>query len=260
MKRNVPARPLERLSQRKHSHERPNMSFKLRSSPSGANCGHVSALCVSQVPIFNHLPSEVLAVIADKAVMRTYERGQFVHRAGDSSDKLFIVHRGEVKVYRLSETGKAQLVRILNPGDFAGELALFLAAPHDSYAEAIQPSEICTICQADVHQLLLQYPDISLHLLTELSRRLGASEKQTMAIATASINARLAQYLAEQAEQENSCSFNLPMSRRYLASFLGTTPETVSRRLGEFEEAGWISQSGQRKINILDLDALLLVE
>lgn len=235
------------------------MAFKPDLS-SDANCEHVPALCVSRVPIFNHLPSDALAVIADKAVMRPYARAQFIHRAGEPSDRLFIVHKGKVKVYRLSDTGKEQLVRILNPGDFAGELALFSATAHDSYAEAMQESEICTIFQADVRDLLLQYPDVSLHVLAELSRRLGTSERQTTAIATESINARLAQYLADQAEQENSFSFSLPMSRRYLASFLGTTPETVSRRLGEFEEAGWISQSGQRKIKILDLDALLLVD
>lgn len=228
--------------------------------PSGPHCDHIPALCVSRVPIFNHLPAEELAVIADKASMRTYERGQFIHRAGDPSDKLFIVHKGKVKVYRLADTGKEQLIRILDAGDFAGELALFSAMAHDSYAEVMQVSEICTIYQADVRELLLQYPDISLHVLAELSRRLGVSEKQTATIATASINARLAQYLADLMEQENSSRFDLPMSRRHLASFLGTTPETVSRRLGEFAEAGWIVQTGQRKITVLDLDALLLVE
>ena len=230
------------------------------SEPTHTICDHVPALCVSRVPIFNHLPTEALSVIADKANMHNYERGQFIHRAGDPSDKLFIVHKGKVKVYRLADSGKEQLMRILNPGDFAGELALFSATAHDSYAEAMQSSEICTIFQADVRELLLQYPDISLHVLAELSRRLGTSEKQTAAIATASINARLAQYLAAQAEQENATTFSLPMSRKNLASFMGTTPETVSRRLGEFEEAGWIHQIGQRKITILDLDALLLAE
>ncbi|MDN5844368.1 MAG: Crp/Fnr family transcriptional regulator [Alcaligenaceae bacterium] len=218
---------------------------------------HLPALCVSRVPIFNHLPPADLSHIAAKASMKVYERGQFVHRAGDASDKLFIVHRGEVKVYRLSDHGKEQLVRILNPGDFAGEMALFSATDHDSYAEVMQPSEICTIYRDDVRELLLKYPGISLHVLTELARRLGTSEKQTAVIATASINQRLAQYLASLAEQESSDSISLPMSRRNLASFLGTTPETVSRRLGEFENAGWIQQTGQRKITILDMDALL---
>lgn len=236
------------------------MQHKQISQTSETTHGHVPALCVARVPIFNHLPSDALSVIAGKAIMRPYERGEFIHRAGDASDKLFIVHKGKIKVYRLADTGREQLVRILKPGDFAGELALFSATAHDSWAEVMEASEVCTIQQTDVRELLLQYPDISLHVLAEFSRRLGASEKQTATIATASINERLARYLADQTEQEGSFSFNLPMSRRHLASFLGTTPETVSRRFGEFEEAGWISQTGQRKITILDLDALLLVE
>lgn len=236
------------------------MSLSPSIDSSGSKDKHVPKLCVARVPIFNHLPHAALSVIASKASMRAYDRGQFIHRAGNPSEKLFIVHRGRVKVYRISDTGKEQLVRFLNPGDFAGELALFSSTAHDSYAEIMEPSEVCTIHQADVRELLLAYPDVGLHMLAELSRRLGTSEKQTAAIATASVNARLAQYLAERAEQENSQSFSLPMSRRHLASFLGTTPETISRRLGQFEEAGWIRQIGQRKIAILDLDALLLLD
>lgn len=236
------------------------MSTESSADATRDRCEHLPALCVSRVPIFNHLPAQALEVIAAKATMKSHERGQFVHRAGDPSDRLFIVHRGRIKVYRLSESGKEQLVRILGPGDFAGELALFSAAAHDSYAEAMQSSEVCTIHQADVRELLLKYPDISLHVLAELARRLGTSEKQTAAITTASINARLAQYLAHQSEEAAAATFNLPMSRRHLASFLGTTPETISRRFGEFEEAGWIRQSGPRRITIVDLDALLLLE
>lgn len=234
------------------------MNQKTTPSAPETGCDHVASLCVSRVPIFKHLAPQELSMIADKAHMRVYQRGEFIHRAGELSDKLFIVHKGKVKVYRLSESGKGQLVRILSPGDFAGE-TLFSGTPQDSYAEAVQLSEVCTIYQTDMQALLIQYPGIGLHVLAELSRRLDVSEKQTATIATASINARLADYLANQAELANSDSYQLPMSRKDLASFLGTTPETVSRRLGEFEEAGWIIQTGQRQIKILDLDALLLV-
>lgn len=224
-----------------------------------ANPEHdLHSLCVSRVPIFNHLPGEALAVIAGKASMRSYERGQFIHRDGDPSEQLFIVHQGAVKVYRLSDAGKEQLVRILHPGDFAGELALFSATAHDSYAEAMQATQVCAISRADLRGLLLEYPHIGLHVLAELSRRLGTSEKQAAVIATEPINSRLALYLADLAEKEGSLSFKLPMSRKHLAAFLGTTPETVSRRLGEFEDTGLIRQTGQREITILDLDALLL--
>ncbi|NLB30464.1 MAG: Crp/Fnr family transcriptional regulator [Alcaligenaceae bacterium] len=235
------------------------MNVKTSSSSAVIDSEHIPTLCVSRVPIFNHLSAEALAIIAEKASMRVHERGEFIHRAGDLSNKLFIVHKGQVKVYRLSDTGKEQLLRILNPGDFAGEV-LFAATDQDSYAEVMLPSEVCTIYHEELRELLRQYPDISLHILAELSRRLDISEKQTATIGTASINTRLASFLLKQAEITNSNSFELPMNRKNLASYLGTTPETVSRRLGEFEDAGWITQKGQRQITILDHDALLSVE
>lgn len=235
------------------------MSAKYPLEKAVDNTTALHSLCVSRVPIFNHLSYEELTVVADKATMRIYERGQFIHRSGELADQLFIVHKGKVKVYRLSKTGKEQLVRILNPGDFSGELALFSAMKHDSYAEITETSHICTISRADLRELLLKYPTISLHVLTEISKRLNISENQTTAIATESINARIGQYLADLSEQADSRTFTLPKSRKDIASFLGTTPETISRRFSEFEAAGWIEQTGQRQITILDLDALLLI-
>lgn len=216
-------------------------------------------LCVSLVPIFNHLPIDELHSIVSKSKMRVFERGEFIHHAGDASNQLFIIHQGKVKVYRLSEGGKEQLVRILEPGDFTGELALLCDSQHDSYAEAMEKSTICTIGRDDFHALLLKYPTISLHVMAELALRLGTSENQTAVIATTPVDERIGLYLASLSEQANSLSITLPMSRKHLASYLGTTPETISRRLTEFEEANWIAQSGLRKIDILDLDALLLL-
>ncbi|NLK29418.1 MAG: winged helix-turn-helix domain-containing protein, partial [Clostridiales bacterium] len=44
-----------------------------------------------------------------------------------------------------------------------------------------------------------------------------------------------------------------------LASYLGTTPETISRKLAELEDDGYIQQLTHRKIQILDYDGLLLI-
>lgn len=223
------------------------------------NRAPVQKMCVSIVPIFNHLPGHELVSIAGKAKMHTFERGEFIHRAGDDSDQLYIVHQGKVKVYRLSEGGKEQLVRILESGNFTGELALFSDFQHDSYAEAMEKSQICSIRRNDFRALLLKHPSIGLHVLSELAHRLGVSENQTAVIATEPVDARIGRYLAQLVEKYNSRTITLPMSRKDLASYLGTAPETISRRFTEFEEAGWITQSGQRNIRILDLDALLLL-
>ncbi|AGA68997.1 cAMP-binding protein [Desulfitobacterium dichloroeliminans LMG P-21439] len=225
----------------------------------GCQCeGHTS--CVSLVPIFNHLEDEQMAEITEAVHSASYKKGEIVYRAGDQSDSLYIVRTGRIRIYRLSESGKEQLVRFLGPGDFTGELALFSESIHESYAEAVENTEVCLITRTNLQQFLMNYPSISLKMLAEFSSRLEKSEKQTTRVSTEKVETRLALFLAECIHKEDSSmEFVLPMSKRDLASFLGTTPETISRKLTEFEDAGYIRQKPHRKIEVLDLDKLLLV-
>ncbi len=227
------------------------------------SCSHQG--CVSLVPIFNHLQAEQLTEIMQTVQDTSYRKGELVYHAEDISDALYIVNKGKIKIYRLSETGKEQLVRILNPGDFTGELALFqeTVSKQDAYAEAMENSSICMIKRHDLQKLLLKYPSISLEILAEFSSRLETSERQTTRFATEETDTRIALFLSELVNEnethEKTKTVSLPMSRKDLASYLGTTPETLSRQLKNFEDKKLIKQENNRKITILDLDELLLV-
>ncbi|CAM3236088.1 Crp/Fnr family transcriptional regulator [Filibacter tadaridae] len=214
--------------------------------------------CISIVPIFNHLTPAEMEEIVKATHSVSYKRNHTIYHAGDKSDGLYIVHKGRVKVYRLSDNGKEQLVRILEPGNFTGELSLFNETVHDAYAEAMEPIELCVMDRESFQQFLLKYPAVSLKVLGEFSNRLAKTEQQAANIAMETVETRVAMYLADQVEEQKMTTIVLPMTRKDLASHLGTTPETISRKLADFEDAGWINQTTQRKIEIADLDALLL--
>nr|WP_312854638.1 Crp/Fnr family transcriptional regulator [Pallidibacillus pasinlerensis] len=215
---------------------------------------------MSIVPIFNHLEDEQMDEILNVVRSVTYKKGEFIYRQGESSDSLYIIHSGKVRIYRLSESGKEQVLRILNPGDFTGELALFKEGTHETYAEAMVDSSICLINRDDLQQFLMKYPSISLHILSEFSNRLEQTEKQTARFATEKVETRIALFFADCMDKESkSNAIELPMSRKDLASYLGTTPETLSRKITELEKDGYIKQRSNKIIEIIDLDELLLV-
>ncbi|EMF0567059.1 MULTISPECIES: Crp/Fnr family transcriptional regulator [Enterococcus] len=219
------------------------------------------AACIRLVPIFNHLEDSAMNYIAEKAHMKQYQKGEFLFRSQEKDDALYIVNRGKVRIYRLADSGKEQLVRILNPGDFTGEWTLFNPdAVHEEYAEATRDTVVCMIQQKDVQDFLEQYPAISLKLLAEMSKRLESSERQTTQVALESVITRLVLFLAENVEPEmgNSPTITLPMEKKDIASYLGTTPETISRKFGELEDEGLIQQLSGKRIKIQDLDDLLL--
>ncbi|HHY81688.1 MAG TPA: Crp/Fnr family transcriptional regulator [Clostridiales bacterium] len=230
------------------------------------NCCHHSQennhdkACITLVPIFNHLDEEQLDEIMKRVKSVSYQKGEIIYRPGQQSDSMYIVSRGRIRIYRLSESGKEQLLRILQPGDFTGELALFRHSVHESFAEAMVNTDVCLITREDLQEFLLKYPTIALKIMSEFASRLDESEKQAARVATERVETRIALYLADCVEnQDGNMEITLPMTRKDLASYLGTTPETISRKLSELEMQGYIKQMSGRKIKILDLENLLLV-
>lgn len=218
----------------------------------------MKSLCISIVPIFNHLQYDEMLEIVKTSKTKTFKKGEMVFRAGEPSEHLYILHKGQVKIYRLSESGKEQLIRIMEPGDFMGELALFTDESLTSYAEALKDTEICAIHKSEMKEMLLSNPSISLKIIEEFSRRLNDTEKNIESISSRDSEKRLASYLLEVSAGNEEIT--LPMSKKDLASYMGMTRETLSRRLSSFQDQGLISMSGQRKIRILDVEALSDIE
>ncbi|TQS75984.1 Crp/Fnr family transcriptional regulator [Ornithinibacillus gellani] len=217
---------------------------------------HDQYLCVSKVPIFNHLSTNEMEKIVRLASNKVFQKGEILFRDGDPLEYLYIVHTGQVKMYQLFESGKEQLLRVLNPGEFMGELALFTEKYIDSYAEAMKPTNICAIHRKDIQQLMQAYPSIAMKIVEKLSSRLEETEELVSQLSVKDVETRTASYLVKLAEKENSLQIKLPISKKDLASFLGTTQETISRRLSTFQANDWIEQKGHRNITIRNLEAL----
>lgn len=225
---------------------------------SDENTSHRS--CVSSVSIFNHLEDHQMDEIMKAVKSFSYKKGEIIYSAGDQSDSLYIVRRGKIRIYRLSESGKEQIIRILTLGDFTGELALFKESIHESFAEAMEDTDVCMITRSDLQGFLLRYPSISIKILNEFSKRLDAAEKQATSFVTEKVDKRIAMFLLECMDNhKESMEFELPMSKKDLSSYLGTTPETISRKLAQLEDAGYIRQIASRGIEVLDLEGLQLI-
>jgi CRP/FNR family transcriptional regulator, anaerobic regulatory protein len=220
-------------------------------------------LCVAGVPIFNPLSNSEMQEVAQMGVSKTYLKGELIFQPEDSSENLLIIHKGKVKIYQVAESGKEQLLRILEPGDFMGELSLFTNEMVSSFAEAMVKTEICMIKRPDLQELLSNHPKISMKILEEFGRRLSNAEKTIERLSLQDMEKRTASYLVDlvmaHVDPENTLppyQLTLPMSKKDLSSFIGTTQETLSRRLSTFQDRGWITQTGQRNINILNFVAL----
>jgi CRP/FNR family transcriptional regulator len=227
---------------------------RLQRRAAGNDLDHRFA-CVSRVPLLAELSPADRRRIAKVAVTRHYDRGEYVHRRGERSD-LRIVHRGRVRVHRTSQSGADQLLRILRPGDFLGETTLLTGRLVDTWAEALDAAEVCTLGATQINRVLRTHPEVALRMLASLSARLEDAEQQLASVTGASVAQRLTDHLLELAAEAGSLTFRLPSTKKDLASYLGMTPETLSRRLGSLQDAGLVRLGPRGLVEIRDADGL----
>lgn len=217
--------------------------------------------CVSMVPLFSGVDAEDRHRIAERVITRPYRRGEVVYSIGDSPG-LQIVHSGKLKQSRLLENGNEQLLRVLSPGDFTGEHALLSDQPVSSMAVAATDAQVCSLSRSDMDRFLADYPRVAMTMLRSVAGRLEATEHQVSEITGRSVESRLGEYLvaaAVEAGAQPGAEYRLPMPKKDLASYLGTTPETLSRRLHALADQGLIGLGRGNRVSVLDEPGLLLL-
>lgn len=221
---------------------------------------HTAEDCVELVSIFQNLSTSDKKTIATLVTHHHYHSGEYLFSAGDAADSLIIVAHGQAKVFQMAANGKEQMLRILQTGDFDGEAALFSNSEHSSFAQALMDTAVCQIKRTDFQKLMQQTPELAVNMVNALGRRVGQLEQQTTEVTTASVESRLANYLLETSAGLNDDVFTLPLKKKDIATYLGTTPETISRKLTSLNDQGMIQKISNNKFKILDADRLMMID
>ncbi|MDO1604795.1 Crp/Fnr family transcriptional regulator [Lactobacillus sp. YT155] len=211
-------------------------------------------ICAEIVPIFQRLSRNDLLKISAITRHKEIAKNEMVF-APNSQDELVILAAGSIKIYQLNKNGKEQLLRIMQPGDFEGERVLYGINNKNLYATALKNSTICTLPKSSFQKLLIDYPEISQHLLTDFAFKLEKLERQVELFNSESVEAKLATYILDLSVDQNSQVVELPFKLKELARYIGTTPETLSRKFKDLENKKVINRN-QLKIHILDNDEL----
>jgi CRP/FNR family transcriptional regulator, dissimilatory nitrate respiration regulator len=202
--------------------------------------------------LFNGLPPEQIDRIVRIVVKKHFNRGETIFFEGDNGTGFYMVDNGKVKIYKMSFSGKEQILHIFGPGEPFGEVPVFHGKPFPATAEALMKSSLFFFPREKFIQLIHETPSIALNMLAVLSLRLRRFTSQIESLSLKEVPARLAGYLMYLSEeQENTDVIELEISKGQLASLLGTIPETLSRIFAKMSEEGLIAVDG-RTIRILD--------
>jgi len=205
---------------------------------------------LGSVELFSELDREDLQAIAEVAQQRTVAKDTTILHAGDPAEAVFVVANGRVKIVTTSSDGKEFILTVLGAGQVFGEMALLESAPRSASVITVTTVGLLVINHQDFQHLLDSEPRIARRLLAILSRRLRRANAKMESLAYMDVAGRLARYLLDLARDHGQRLGNgWVVVRRPthadIAHSIGTSRETVSRLINEFEEGFGLVNKGK---------------
>lgn len=206
-------------------------------------------LCVQLVPVFQGLEYNQQLKI-EQLVRRTHvQKQETVLMPGDPG-QLIILERGQLKAVQYTDDGREKLQFFMNTGDYTGGNWLFGEENTHTFLIATADSLVCHIAADDFNQLLVSLPDLSYQLLKSMVNHNNQLLQQNAYLAIGRIEARLLAYFNDLTIQQQSQTITLPFNLKDLAAYLGTTPETISRKIAALVESHQITKLSNLKYRI----------
>ena len=211
------------------------------------------------VDILEPLSDEELEALARRSPDDHLQAGEIFYTPNDTSEKLFILKRGRVRLYR-STDGREFTLAIVEAGTVFGEMALTAQRLQGAYAQAMEPSILITMSREELEHLILQKPEVGLQIAHLLSERLRHQEIRLEDANTKDVHARLASIIVLLVGSEgvrSASGYRIPAhhTHQQLADMIGANREAVTRAFGLLQDEG-IVELRRRLIYVMDLQAL----
>jgi CRP-like cAMP-binding protein len=195
--------------------------------------------------------------------VREYAAGEMIFEPKESPRSVYLLEKGLVRIYRLSEAGDEATFGYVAPGEVFGELALFGVDRRESFAEAVVASAVRKVPRAAFEQLLASESRLAFEVTKQIGARMRRIESRVEHLVFRDVRSRIARLLIELAEdfgraQDGGVLIDVPLTQAEFATLVGSVRQTVNENLRRFEQDGWISREG-RRIVVIKREELLRV-
>jgi CRP-like cAMP-binding protein len=215
---------------------------------------------LSLVDIFEPLSEEEIQQLNGQLPDRHLEKGECFYGPDDDSERLFILQKGKVRIFRTSPDGRELTLTVVEAGTVFGEMALTAQQLEGAYAEAMEPSQVSTMARADLERLILDKPEVGLQITHLLSERLRRYETRLEDITMKDVRSRLAGIVVLLVESEGirtGTGYRIPTryTHQRLGTMIGANREAVTRAFGLLQDEG-VVELRRRLIYVPDLESL----
>jgi len=209
--------------------------------------------------VFAYLDDAAIDQLCDNKEEQSFRKGEIVNYEGEKITSFKYLKSGLVKLYRRTPAGEEQVVTITRPFEFVSNMSIFSEERYQYSVSALEDSVICTVNLDFIKHLFMNNGNFAMGLLTKISVINDKIIRQTLDIRQKNLIGRVAFVLLYFTNEiYNSRVFDLPVSRKEIADYIGMSTANVIRTLSDFKKEGIIRIFG-KTIEIIDLQRLEVI-
>lgn len=214
-----------------------------------------------ELELFSGLSEADIEAIGHATTMTHCRPGQVILSPDGPPERIHILKKGRVRVYRMTPDGKQLTLDIYDKGTILGDMRLLgQDSIPEAYAQTVGAAVICTITPDELRRLIERHPIVGVNIISHLSRRLQEAERELEAMAYQRVGQRLARKLTDLAarfgvQTVRGTLIEARLTQQELAEMIGTTRETLAHTLSDFRNRGLLDTS-HHEVVIRDAERL----
>ncbi len=201
---------------------------------------------IAQIPVLSVLNSEELTQLLAKSKKREIPRFSYVYSSGSSSDNVYFLVKGMVKIAILSEQGREAIKSILDAPGMFGEQAITCGIFHDEFAVTMQEGAVVLeLGIKDFRELMEKNPMVSQKIISFLGKKVKQIEKRLESQIFKNARDRIIDFIKESACKRGyrvgyDWFLKRNLTQQEIANYTGTSRQTVTEVFNELKKANQI--------------------
>ena len=196
------------------------------------------------------LSEETLKAIAAEGVVRAFPKGAILINEGDTSESLFILLSGRVKVYASNASGREIVLSFFGPGEYVGEMSLD-GSPRSASVMTVEPTTCTIITGASFREFVRAHPEFAMHLIGKLIQRVRVTTENVKSLALSDVYGRLVRLLNTLATPvDGKLVVHERMTQQEIADRVGASRDMIGKLMKDLIAGGYLAVE-DRTITIL---------
>jgi len=179
--------------------------------------------------------------LASLGRLRSYPKNTVFITEGDSSDSVFVILAGRVKIFLSDTEGHEMILDTQGPGEYVGEMALD-GKPRSASVMTLEPTTFAVVGRDPVREAIRKNPDFALDMISRIIDRARIATNSVKDLALLDVYGRVARLLLNMAVEAADGKLQIPekITQQEIAERVGASRDMVSRIFRDLTAGGYI--------------------